>query len=63
MPVVILRVGKAADDGREEVLQEYLCDHPGCPNPAQHVMGCAREVGAGYAVCDEHARGREPRAA
>jgi hypothetical protein len=54
MPVVTIRSGDAAEGG-EEILREYVCDYPGCPNPAQHVIGCAREIGAGYAVCDEHA--------
>jgi hypothetical protein len=57
MPVVTIRSGDAAEDGSEEVLREYLCDEPGCPNPAAHVLGCAREIGAGYAVCDDHAAG------
>ena len=42
-------------DGREDILTEYLCDSPGCPNIASHVLGCVREIGAAFAVCDEHA--------
>jgi len=55
MPVVTIRSGDSAADGGEEVLREYLCDYPNCPNPAYHIMGHAREIGGAYAVCDEHA--------
>jgi hypothetical protein len=58
MPVVIIRTGV---DG-EEILSEYLCDCPDCPNPAERVMGVAREMGAGFAVCAEHAAALERRA-
>ena len=51
MPVVAIRTG----DGGEEILREYLCDYPDCPNTACHVMGHARELGGAYAVCDQHA--------
>ena len=47
-------------DGREELLTEYLCDQPDCPNVATHVLGCAKEVGATAAVCDEHAPNLSP---
>jgi hypothetical protein len=42
-------------DGREEVLTEYLCDHPGCSNIATQVLGCVVELCLAAAVCDEHA--------
>jgi hypothetical protein len=56
MPVVTIKSGDTAADGSEEVLRQYLCDYPGCPNPAYHVMGQAREIGGVFAVCDEHSR-------
>jgi hypothetical protein len=38
----------------------YLCDWPGCENPAQHVLGCVKELGARLAVCTEHVSGARP---
>jgi hypothetical protein len=55
MPVVTIKTGIAGPDGREQVLSEYLCDRPNCPNTAEHVIGVVREIGASYAVCSEHA--------
>jgi hypothetical protein len=52
---VIIATGFTAEDGREEVLSEYLCDVPDCPYPAAQVMGFARELGGGFAVCAAHA--------
>ena len=63
MPVVMIRGAGTTANGEEEVLSEYLCDHPGCPNRAEHVLGCAREIGAGYAVCHEHAAASDTDAA
>jgi hypothetical protein len=60
MPHVIIATGFRAEDGREEILTEYLCDVPDCPNPAAEVMGFAREAGGGFAVCAEHAAGSRP---
>ena len=60
MPRVTITTGFMAEDGREEILAEYLCDVAECPNPAAHVMGFARELGRGYAVCAEHAASRQP---
>ena len=37
-----------------EVLVEHVCDHPNCGNPATTVVKFSRELGQGYAVCDEH---------
>jgi len=55
IPQVIIKTGLKTRDGCEELLSEYLCDHPDCPNIATQVLGCIREVGAVAAVCDEHA--------
>jgi hypothetical protein len=55
MPRVTIKTGFLTPDGGEEELAEYLCDHPGCPNPATQVLGCIRELTAGVAVCAEHA--------
>lgn len=55
MPRVSIATGFRAEDGREEILAEYLCDVADCPNPAAEVIGFAREIGGGYAVCAEHA--------
>jgi len=30
-------------DGREEELSDFICDIPGCPNVATHVLGGVRE--------------------
>ena len=50
-----IKTGLTTPDGREELLTEYLCDHPGCPNIATHVLGRVRELGLVSAVCDQHA--------
>lgn len=55
IPQVTIKTGLTTSDGSEELLTEYLCDHPGCPNIATRVLGCVKEVGAMAAVCDEHA--------
>ncbi len=55
LPYVILRTGTIRQDGTEEILAEYLCDFPNCPNPAEHVVGVVRELGGGFVVCSEHA--------
>jgi hypothetical protein len=60
MPLVTVKAGVTGADGREEVLTEYLCDSPGCPNFAEHVVGCVREAGIRVALCREHARGHQP---
>ena len=54
MPQVTIKTGFTTPDGQEETLTEYLCDYPDCPNYAEHVMGFARGIGAGLAVCTEH---------
>jgi hypothetical protein len=58
MPRVTIRTGIVAPDGREEELSEYLCDWPGCPNIATHVVGCVREFGLSTVMCHEHVAGR-----
>ena len=55
IPQVTIKSGIAGPDGREEELTEYLCDWPGCPNVAEHALGCVKELGLPLAVCDEHA--------
>jgi hypothetical protein len=54
IPQVTIKTGLTTPDGREEQLTEYLCDHPGCPNIATQVLGCAKDLGLVAAVCDEH---------
>ena len=54
MPLVTLRTGFHAPDGREEALTEYLCDWPGCPNVAVHTLGVLVELRLMTVVCDEH---------
>lgn len=54
MPLVTIRTGLTKPDGREEVLTEYVCDVPHCPNVATHALGFSREIGVAFAVCDEH---------
>jgi hypothetical protein len=54
VPRVTLRTG-IASNGQEEVLHEYLCDWPDCPNVAVNVLGFVREIGLVSVVCDEHA--------
>ncbi len=60
IPLVTIKTGIKAQDGREEILSEYLCDHPGCPNVATHILGCVVEISAVAMVCEEHA-GQKPR--
>jgi hypothetical protein len=44
----------------EERRTTYLCDWPGCSNPAEHALGCVKELGACVALCEEHANGGRP---
>jgi hypothetical protein len=55
MPAVSIKTGIVTADGSEEILSEYLCDSPGCPNIAEHVMGVARDLATAFVVCAEHA--------
>jgi hypothetical protein len=56
VPQVVIATGIIGEDGNEEVLSEYLCDAPGCPNYASRVVGFSTELGVGLALCAEHAR-------
>jgi hypothetical protein len=55
MPRVSIRTGFIGPDDKEEILSDYLCDCPDCPNSAEHLVGVARELGGGFVVCAEHA--------
>ncbi len=55
MPQVTIKTGIVGLDGREEQLTEYLCDWPGCPNVAEHALGCVKELRLPVAVCEQHA--------
>ena len=55
MPKVTLRTGFTGPDGAEEVLTEYMCDWPDCPNVAVHVIGVVRELRMMCVFCDQHA--------
>ncbi len=55
MPLVTIKTGIIAPDGREEQMTEFICDYPGCPNVASQVLGFVMELGQLSAVCDEHA--------
>jgi hypothetical protein len=55
IPQVAIKTGLKTADGREELLIEYLCDYPGCPNIATQVLGRAVELRLVAAACDEHA--------
>jgi hypothetical protein len=54
MSLVTIKTGIPDVDGREEVLTEYLCDWPDCPNVAIHVMGVVKDIRAAVVVCAEH---------
>ena len=55
MPQVTIKTGIAGADGHEEELREYMCDWPGCPNVADQVIGCVKELGLTVAFCKDHA--------
>jgi hypothetical protein len=55
IPQVTIKTGLTTPDGREEVITEYFCDHPGCPNVATQVLGCVAELSLAAVVCNEHA--------
>ena len=55
MARVAIRTGFVAPDGREEQLNEFMCDAPDCPNIATSVAGFVREIGGAVVLCDEHA--------
>lgn len=56
MPQVVIATGIIGEDGTEEILSEYLCDVPGCPNYASQAIGLSSQRGIGLALCSEHAR-------
>lgn len=41
-------------DGVEEIISEYICDEPDCPNPGVRVVGVVDD--ATFVICAEHAR-------
>jgi hypothetical protein len=55
IPQVTIKTGLTTPDGREELLTEYLCDHPGFPNIATQVLGCVVGINLVAVVCSEHA--------
>jgi len=54
VPRIAIKTGYIFQNGHEEVLTEYMCDVPDCPNIATHVLSCVRELGIAHAVCGEH---------
>jgi len=54
MPKVTIKTGIIGPDGREETLEEDICDYPGCPNPATRLLGVLVELRVRALVCDEH---------
>jgi hypothetical protein len=60
MPHVTINTGIKAPDGHEEILTEYICDWPGCPNIATDVLGYSKEIGICAAVCKEHVATKSP---
>jgi hypothetical protein len=55
MPHATIRTGVLAPNGQEEVISDFLCDWPDCPNVAEHVAGVARELRRVLMLCPEHA--------
>jgi hypothetical protein len=65
VPRVAIKTGHIGPDGKEVILQEYLCDWPDCGNVAEHVVGAIMELRAAMIVCRDHAaaigqRGQHP---
>jgi hypothetical protein len=54
MPWVTIKSGLTTPEGHEEKLTEYLCDYPGCPNVARHLLGPIVELRLSASVCDDH---------
>jgi hypothetical protein len=54
LPLVSIKTGFSTADGKEEILTEYLCDWPGCPNLAIHTLGSIRDIRALAIVCEVH---------
>ena len=59
MPMISLKFQNK--DNREEILNEYFCDIPGCGNIATNVLGFNRELGQAFVVCDDCYRKIEER--
>lgn len=55
MPRVTIRTGVIGANGHEELLSEFMCDAPGCPNIATDVVGHVKECGFAAVMCQEHA--------
>jgi hypothetical protein len=55
IPLITIKTGLILPDGQEELLIEYFCDHPGCPNIATQVLGCVAGLCLVAVACDEHA--------
>jgi hypothetical protein len=55
VPIITIKTGFSTADGQEEILTEYVCDSPGCPNVAVHLLGVIRELRAVAVVCEKHA--------
>jgi len=55
MPRVTIKTGIVAADGHEQILTEYICDWPHCPNPAEHLLGVVADLRVASWVCHEHA--------
>jgi hypothetical protein len=60
IPHVMIKTGLKTPDGHEEVLREYICDHPGCPNIATRMLGCIVELRLMAMVCEEHLPKKQP---
>lgn len=58
MPVVTVNTGFTDPDGVEELLTEYWCDSPDCPNIAARVVGFVKEIGDCFVLCEHHAAER-----
>jgi hypothetical protein len=54
VPLVTIKTGFRTADGQEEVLTEYMCDWPDCPNVAVHVLGLIVDIRAMAVVCEKH---------
>jgi hypothetical protein len=54
MPFVTIKSGFLKPDGAEEVLREYVCDWPNCPNIGLYPLGVITEIRAFAVVCEEH---------
>jgi hypothetical protein len=55
MPLITIRTNSTSKGHSEEVISEYMCDSPDCPNIAVQVIGIARQINGLLALCEEHA--------